>query len=489
MAVTWKKILMEGYRITTTELPAMTDEKIWKGTGANVEEITVPPRTTTKVIALSDATADEKATADFVCDNNDDYVQFQAANDAAAAVSHGRVHVSSGIATLEGALILTVPFDGEGAKLFGGVIGTRIVAAQHKITVRRGGNLTNMAVYGRNATPTPTILIETLDDVNIYNRMGWLKNLIVANISGDQVGIGVKFETISADGEERHIELCEIGPLTVVGFEYGLWLYSEEIGTSGANIAGNTFAAVFTENCKNNIRIESTGGSSHADGNHFLSVHLEGYADVLQGIELVGGSQVRFNTFHSVMAWDWNNCPTAPTFKISSGTTNTFAMLYGGSDVNVEDNANDSSNVVIVNNGVDVKLASTMADHGYSGTAKYGTAGENLVFRDIVYLKSDGKWWKTDADAEATSKGIIRMALATIAADADGLLLVKGLIRDDSDSWTQEGVELFLSPTAGNLTETRPSSSGQIVKVLGHAEEQGAAYMEFDPSKTYVEIA
>ena len=34
--------LIKGTRVTVSELPAMTDEKIWKGTGANVEEVDFP---------------------------------------------------------------------------------------------------------------------------------------------------------------------------------------------------------------------------------------------------------------------------------------------------------------------------------------------------------------------------------------------------------------------------------------------------------------
>jgi len=34
--------LIKGTRVTTAELPAMTDEKIWKGTGASVEEVDMP---------------------------------------------------------------------------------------------------------------------------------------------------------------------------------------------------------------------------------------------------------------------------------------------------------------------------------------------------------------------------------------------------------------------------------------------------------------
>lgn len=34
--------LRKGTRVTVAELPALTDEKIWKGTGANVEEVDMP---------------------------------------------------------------------------------------------------------------------------------------------------------------------------------------------------------------------------------------------------------------------------------------------------------------------------------------------------------------------------------------------------------------------------------------------------------------
>ena len=38
--------LIKGARVTTAELPAMTDEKIWKGTGGNVEEVDMPSSST-----------------------------------------------------------------------------------------------------------------------------------------------------------------------------------------------------------------------------------------------------------------------------------------------------------------------------------------------------------------------------------------------------------------------------------------------------------
>jgi hypothetical protein len=105
----------------------------------------------------------------------------------------------------------------------------------------------------------------------------------------------------------------------------------------------------------------------------------------------------------------------------------------------------------------------------------------------VCYFKSDGKFWKTDADAVATAKGMLAMAIATISADAAGLFLVKGLARDDTWDWTV-AAELYLdTATAGGLTETAPSGDEDIVRIAGYAK--AADYVWFDPDKSYVEVS
>jgi len=113
------------------------------------------------------------------------------------------------------------------------------------------------------------------------------------------------------------------------------------------------------------------------------------------------------------------------------------------------------------------------------------TVGENVVFGDTLYRKSDSKWWKTDADAAATMPGA-RMALATILADASGSALVKGYVRDDAWAWTVGGL-IYVSTTLGDLSQTAPSGSADIVQIAGFAYT--ADIMFFDPSLVMVEIA
>ena len=162
-----------------------------------------------------------------------------------------------------------------------------------------------------------------------------------------------------------------------------------------------------------------------------------------------------------------------PSAGISDLVDDTTPQLGGNLDMNEK--------------SIVCEFGTLTSDHTASGEIITGTAGESVAFGDICYLKSDGKFWKTDSDAEATAKGMIVMAIATISADASGSFLKKGYARDDSWAWTT-GDQLFIdATTAGGMTATAPSGSGDIVRLTGYAK--GADYVEFDPSKMYLEVA
>ena len=88
------------------------------------------------------------------------------------------------------------------------------------------------------------------------------------------------------------------------------------------------------------------------------------------------------------------------------------------------------------------------------------TASENLVFGDICYLDSSGKWAKGSASSEATARALV-MAAETIVADAKGGFLLIGFARNDAWSWTVPG-ELYLSETSGEMTQTVPSTPNSV---------------------------
>ena len=75
------------------------------------------------------------------------------------------------------------------------------------------------------------------------------------------------------------------------------------------------------------------------------------------------------------------------------------------------------------------------------------------------------------------------IALGT-SPTSDGLL-VKG-IRAYANSFTAGDI-LYISTTAGTVTNTAPSATGDFVRVVGYALSTTLIYI--DPSPDYIEIA
>ena len=124
-------------------------------------------------------------------------------------------------------------------------------------------------------------------------------------------------------------------------------------------------------------------------------------------------------------------------------------------------------------------------DHTTVGTLTTLTVGENVVYGDALYMKSDGKLWKADADA-STTMPIIAIATNSISADAAGNVLVHGFLRDDTYTWTP-GQVIYGSLTGGEITATAPTGTGDQVQVIGVAISADVIY--FNPSLVLIEVS
>jgi hypothetical protein len=110
-------------------------------------------------------------------------------------------------------------------------------------------------------------------------------------------------------------------------------------------------------------------------------------------------------------------------------------------------------------------------------------AGENLTALDLVYLKSDGKWWKSDADAVSTSGGLLGIAMNAATANATASVQLHGsFVRKDAWTWTHGDI-LYVSTNPGEITATAPVGSGDVVRVVGTAVSQDVIY--FTPSPNH----
>jgi hypothetical protein len=100
-----------------------------------------------------------------------------------------------------------------------------------------------------------------------------------------------------------------------------------------------------------------------------------------------------------------------------------------------------------------------------------------------LYQASDGNWDEAKADSISTMPC---RALALETGTGTKLILRRGWIRDDSWAWTP-GAPVYMSTTTGALTQTKPSTTGDQVQIVGYAET--ADILDFNPSMTIVEVA
>ena len=101
-----------------------------------------------------------------------------------------------------------------------------------------------------------------------------------------------------------------------------------------------------------------------------------------------------------------------------------------------------------------------------------------------VYVWNGTDWVAVDADAEATTKGLMGVALGTAATSG---FLTHGTAYLSHDPGTAGDILYVDTVTAGYLTSTQPSATGDFVRVAGYCLADNKVF--FSPSQDWIEIA
>lgn len=170
---------------------------------------------------------------------------------------------------------------------------------------------------------------------------------------------------------------------------------------------------------------------------------------------------------------------TVPSAKATKAALDLKLALAGGTmtgAINLGENA-----------GLELDSALS-ADGKYSGIVRAGTAGAALAFGDLCYLSvTDSRWELVDADAEATTFGLLGICVLAAAGDGNSTtMLLWGIVRADAAFPTLTiGAKVFASTTAGDIQTTAPSGVGDIIRIIGLANTADELY--FNPSPDYYE--
>lgn len=130
--------------------------------------------------------------------------------------------------------------------------------------------------------------------------------------------------------------------------------------------------------------------------------------------------------------------------------------------------------------------ASPSVDDTYYGSIITGLNNSGGVTQwNTVYLNSSSQWVKADANGSGTypARGV---AVATATTGNAVTVLTYGVFRDDGGTaWTPGGM-LYLSGTAGAITQSAPSASGDNVQQIGYALAAHIVFVDF--CSTYITL-
>jgi hypothetical protein len=127
-------------------------------------------------------------------------------------------------------------------------------------------------------------------------------------------------------------------------------------------------------------------------------------------------------------------------------------------------------------------------------------AGEQIFPQQLLFLSSSGQWYKADADAAATSTPLLGICLTEAEANDPISVLLEGhystpTYHDQVATPATIGAPLYVSTNAGYVTETAPTGTGDIVRLIGHnlygeLGDRGPDWVtvRFKPDNTWIEI-
>jgi hypothetical protein len=127
-------------------------------------------------------------------------------------------------------------------------------------------------------------------------------------------------------------------------------------------------------------------------------------------------------------------------------------------------------------------LANITVNGTVSGEIAIVTMAISCSVYDLLYVSSSG-YNKAKADADLTIP-CIGMCIETGTGARQ--VLKKGYVKNNAWTWTT-GQLLYVSPgTAGLITSTLPSTTGNRIQIIGYAESATVIY--FNPDYTFVQV-
>lgn len=187
-----------------------------------------------------------------------------------------------------------------------------------------------------------------------------------------------------------------------------------------------------------------------------------------------------------------NGSAAAPALSFS-GDTDTGIYNYAANALGIA--TGGALRMYISSSGVSIESGivynSAVSTANVNGEIAYWGGG-SVTAGNVYFYSSTGNWELADADAAVSSSGMLGIAQATGTAGSVGMLL-RGHARftgvTSFTGVTTIGAPLYVSQTAGAFTQTAPTGTGKVVRIIGYVQSTANDQIYFCPDTTWVELS
>ena len=197
---------------------------------------------------------------------------------------------------------------------------------------------------------------------------------------------------------------------------------------------------------------------------------------------LLIGDTTSGNDIQAVEFYTWGSLQ----IRIDDGESIFYSSITARSGITTASNSDitlDTTSELILGDDTKIVLDTNITTNSQMNGTIIKSVSSSTV-QGVIYGLTTGTpaWVAADADLDVTTK---LLAIAT-STNANAGMLVNGVYRDSSHGFTV-GSPLYVSNTAGVLTNTAPSGTGDYVRVVGYAIDANHIY--FNPDNTWVQIS
>ena len=136
-----------------------------------------------------------------------------------------------------------------------------------------------------------------------------------------------------------------------------------------------------------------------------------------------------------------------------------------------------------------MEVLGTTTGHAVGDITYLGTATSTVAGKVYVLTEDEGgAWVQADANVTGRYEGLLAIAISTTSSKG---MLLRGAI-NIADTVDNAGDPLYLSTTAGAVTDTKPTAAGSVVRILGYGLDgnggSGGNTIYFCPDNTYITV-